>query len=219
MLQVEVAKKRKSLEDRNEQRRAAGATEFVSKRKRSAPDATVTHAAVPDEHQADTPAQLEDDAPVSGSKRLAAAAASASHGGDGIPHSGRTGAEAAAGSDRLTPAEKAALCNVVAIGNSPPNAIKAVTKLAQGCGTVTKVETAVPPHVAAFAKLQQDGCTEDALLVHFKTGREAFEAVWKLHGQFVGPGKKGRKQLWARQVNGEGASVRASSCTCCVLKL
>jgi hypothetical protein len=31
---VEIAKKRKSLEERNEKRRAAGATEFVSKRKK-----------------------------------------------------------------------------------------------------------------------------------------------------------------------------------------
>ena len=210
-VQVEVAKKRKSLEERNTQRRAAGVTEFVSKRKRTDTSAAAldvpdvdAHSGV-DAQEATVPASN-----VKAAKRHAGAGiatAAASQMPDAI-------ADAAGGaaSDRLTSAEKAALCNVVAIGNSPPTALREVTKLARACGKVVTIETAVPANVAAFAKLQQDGCTEDAILAHFESGKEAFEAVWKLHGQFVGPGKKGRKELWARQVNGEGASVRTRLC-------
>ena len=211
-VQVELAKKRKSLEERTAQRRTAGVTEFVSKRKRA--DTSAAALDVPDVDAHSGEDALEATVPagnVMAAKRHAnagnAATAAATHVPDAID-----AAAGGAASDRLTSAEKAALCNVVAIGNSPPTALREVTKLARACGKVVTIETAVPANVAAFAKLQQDGCTEDAILVHFETGKEAFEAVWKLHGQFVGPGKKGRKELWARQVNGEGASVRTRLC-------
>jgi hypothetical protein len=119
----------------------------------------------------------------------------------------------------LTPTEKVALCQAVAIGNIPAHGLKQVLQLARLCGEVKDVTDPVPNQIAAFAKLQQDGCRGNTVLVHFKSGKEAFEAVGKLHRQVVGVGKKGRKELWARQVNGEGASVRPRfprhvSCAC-----
>jgi 4-aminobutyrate aminotransferase-like enzyme len=121
---------------------------------------------------------------------------------------GVTATDAPSTNDGLTSAQKSELCKAVAIGNSPPHAIERVKELARACGTLVRVDTAVPPCVSVFAKLQHDGCGTDALLLHFASGKEAFEAVWKLHGVAVGGSKKGRARLWARQVNGEGASVR-----------
>lgn len=68
----------------------------------------------------------------------------------------------------------------------------------------------MPAAIAKFAKLQQDGCEGPALLVHYKTVKDAVAAVAKLHRHRVGTGK-GKGALWARQVNGEGANVRPAT--------
>lgn len=41
------------------------------------------------------------------------------------------------------------------------------------------------------------------MIVRYTSGRDAFHAVWKLHGREIGGAK-----LWARQLNGEGANVK-----------
>ena len=103
---------------------------------------------------------------------------------------------------------KAALCQAVAIGNIPEAYIASVLNLAGSCGDVVKIEDPVPEDVAAFAKLQQDGCGGRTVLVHFGSGKQAFEAVPALHR--AAPGGSGQEQLWCRQVNGEGARVRVT---------
>lgn len=80
-------------------------------------------------------------------------------------------------------------------------------KLARAAGTVSSIEPEVPVAIAKFAKLQQDGCEGTPLLVHYKSVKDAVVAVSKLHRQRIGPAKA-KHALWARQVNGEGASVR-----------
>ena len=110
----------------------------------------------------------------------------------------------------LSATDKARLCQAVAIGGIPDGSAKAVEKLARSYGTVIDVQHPVPSNIAAFAKIAQDGCTGTTMLVHFATGKEAFEAVWTLHSHNMSPSPKASKQklLWARQVNGEGANVR-----------
>ena len=108
----------------------------------------------------------------------------------------------------LSPTEKATLCRAVAVGNIPPGGLKPLRALAAAAGEVLQVTDPIPERVAAFAKLAQDGCSGHSVLLHFSTGKEAFEAVAKLHRQAVGKGAGGGAVLWARQVNGEGASVR-----------
>jgi hypothetical protein len=146
----------------------------------------------------------------------ASASADAGHKGHLLEATGHSGPakhqEHRESAAHLTSADKAALCKVVAVGNAPSHSIKLVAKLARTCGKVHNIQTTVPAHVMAFAKLQQDGCSsDDVMLVHYATGKEAFEAVWKLHGAQLEGSKKRKNRLWARQVNGEGAHVRVLS--------
>jgi hypothetical protein len=113
------------------------------------------------------------------------------------------------GKKGLSTAEKVALCRAIAVGNIPAGGMPQVAQLARQCGDVMKMEHPIPPHVALFAKLKQDGCSEPSMLVHYKTGKQAFEAVPLLHRTEVPDAKQSKQQLWCRQVNGEGASVRS----------
>jgi hypothetical protein len=94
----------------------------------------------------------------------------------------------------------------VAIGGATKGDHDAVATLARQYGSVTKIDTEVPAEVAAFAKLPQDGCHGDAIIVHYASVKQAMEAVWKLHRRRLGKGER-KVTLWARQVNGEGANV------------
>ena len=107
----------------------------------------------------------------------------------------------------LSTAQKADLCKAVAIGGMSSEQHDAVGAKAKSLGTVTAIDGEVPVAVTAVAKLKQDGCPEGAILVHYSSVKEAMEAVWQLHRCKHKSGGKS-VTLWARQVNGEGASVR-----------
>jgi hypothetical protein len=106
----------------------------------------------------------------------------------------------------LSTQDKTALCQAVAV-SVPPSCLKAMLRIAQAAGEVSKVVETVSDDIMSFAKLRQDNCKGNTVLVYYSTVKLAFEAVWKLHRQVVGKGAK-KTELWARQVNGEGANVR-----------
>lgn len=104
--------------------------------------------------------------------------------------------------------QKAELCKAVAVGGMSCAQVASVVARAKTLGTVTSVDEDVPVSVAAVAKLKQDGCPDGAILVRYASVKEAMEAVWTLHRcKLKSAGKSAT--LWARQVNGEGASVRS----------
>jgi hypothetical protein len=106
----------------------------------------------------------------------------------------------------LSTEEKAELCKAVAVGGMPREQLEAVEAKAKSLGKVTSIDAEVPLTVAAVAKLKQDGCPDGAILVRYSSVKEAMEAVWQLHRCKLNIGGK-PVTLWARQVNGEGASV------------
>lgn len=105
---------------------------------------------------------------------------------------------------------KAALNKAVAVGGFHDGQEEEVTKLAKRSGKCTSIEAPIPQDIAQFAKLSQDGCDGQALLVYFSSVKDAVSAVTKLHRQSIGSAKN-KASLWARQVNGEGANVSSSS--------
>lgn len=108
----------------------------------------------------------------------------------------------------MSPEQKAEYCKAVAVGGMSSEQIEAVGAKAKSLGTVTGIDVEVPVTVAAVAKLPQDGCPDGAILVRYSSVKEAMEAVWQLHRcKFKSGGKS--VTLWARQVSGEGASVRS----------
>lgn len=110
----------------------------------------------------------------------------------------------------LSTEQKAALCQAVAIGGASEGDYEAVVAAARRYGDVTSIDRQVSSAVAAFAKLPQDGCHGDAMIMHYKGVKQAMEAVWKLHRQRLKSGNNSIT-LWARQVNGEGGNVRNSA--------
>lgn len=101
---------------------------------------------------------------------------------------------------------KANLCKAVAVAGFQPDQAAKVQKIARKAGSVASIEPEVPQDIARFAKLQQDGCEGPALLVHYKSVKDAIAAVAKLHRRTIGA-EEAKTVLWARQVNGEGANV------------
>ena len=108
----------------------------------------------------------------------------------------------------LTTEQKGELCKAVAISGMSSDQHNAIGIKAKSLGTVTAIDVEVPVTVASVAKLKQDGCPDGAILVHYASVKEAMEAVWNLHRCKHKSGGKS-VTLWARQVNGEGASVRS----------
>lgn len=86
---------------------------------------------------------------------------------------------------------------------------------------MTEVLNPAPPELVERSKLRADGCTGTPVVVFYANPKAASDAVAKLHGRAVKPGKKGKGggggredadapaiNLWARQVSGDGAHVK-----------
>ncbi|GLI62225.1 hypothetical protein VaNZ11_004822, partial [Volvox africanus] len=103
--------------------------------------------------------------------------------------------------------EKHKLLRAVAIGNLTPASISLAVSLARKVAPAEEVLNPAPPEVVQQAKLEADGCSGNVVIVIYKTVKDAMHAVTQLHNKTLelrkpnlkqqhhqGPrGKKGRK--------------------------